>query len=96
MGGRCGRQGRRKSEVVTTVVTITTVAVSAAWLGDFAVAAAAVNFGDIAGRRGAVVASRVDGGAVGSRGVVVVGCGRASFAAGSGASRGVEKRWLRQ
>ena len=68
MGGRCGRQGRRKSEVVATVVAPTTVAVVAASLGDFAVAAAAVNLEDVAGsrRRRAVVAREVGGGAVGA------------------------------
>ena len=66
-GGRCGRQGRRKSEVVATVVASTTVAVAAASLGDFAVAAAAVKLEDVAGsRRRAVVARGVGGGAIGA------------------------------
>ena len=66
-GGRCGRQGRRKSEVVATVVAPTTVAVAAASLGDVAVAAAAVKLEDVAGsRRRAVVARGVGGGAVGA------------------------------
>ena len=46
-GGRCGRQGRRKSEVVATVVAPTTAAVAAASLGDFDVTAAAVNLKNV-------------------------------------------------
>ena len=45
------RQGRRKPEVVATVVAPTTVAVAPTSLGDFAVAAAAVNLEDVAGSR---------------------------------------------
>ena len=68
MGGRCRRQGRRNSEMAATVVAPTTVAVAAASLGDFSVAAAAVNLEDVAGsrRRKAVVARGVGGGAVGA------------------------------
>ena len=53
-------------EVVATVVAPTTVAVAAALLGDFDVAAAAVNLEGVAGsrRRRAVVARGVGGGAV--------------------------------
>ena len=55
-------------EVVATVVTSTTVAVAPASLGDFAVAAAAVNLEDIAGsrRRREVMARGVGGEAVGA------------------------------
>ena len=68
MGGRCGRQGRRKSEVVATVVVPTMVAVAAVSLGGFAVAVAAVSLEDVAGsrRRRTVVAREVGGGAVGA------------------------------
>ena len=54
--------------MVATVVGPTTVAVAAASLGDFAVAAAAVNLEDVAGsrRRRVVVARGVGGGAVGA------------------------------
>ena len=53
--------------MVATVVASTTVAVAAASLGDFAVAAAAVKLEDVAGsRRRAVVARGVGGGAVGA------------------------------
>ena len=54
--------------MVATVVAPTTVAVAAASLGDFAVAAAAVNLEDVAGshRRRAVVARGVGGRAVGA------------------------------
>ena len=54
--------------MVATVVAPTTVAVAAASLGDFAVAAAAVNLEDVASnrRRRAVVAREVGGGAVGA------------------------------
>ena len=56
------------SEVVAAVVASTTVAVVAESLGDFAVAAAAVNLEDVAGsrRRRAVLARGVGGGAVGA------------------------------
>ena len=56
------------SEVVAAVVASTTVAVVAESLGDFAVAAAAVNLEDVPGsrRRRAVVARGVGGGAVGA------------------------------
>ena len=54
--------------MVATVVASTTVAVAAAPLGDFAVAAAAVNLEDVAGNRrmGTVVPRGVGGGAVGA------------------------------
>ena len=72
-----------------TVVAPTTVAVAPASLGDFAVAAAAVNLEDVAGsrRRTAVVARKVGGGAVGACVGVLAGC--------AGASWGVGRRWLR-
>ena len=62
-GGKCGRQGRRNSEMAATVVAPTTGAVAAASLGDFAAAAAAVKLEDVAGsrRRWAVVARGVGG-----------------------------------
>ena len=49
----------------------TTGGVASAWLGDFAVAAAAVHLGDVAGRcrRTAILAQTVGGGAVGACGV---------------------------
>ena len=61
--------------MVATVVATTTVMVVAGRQGDFAVAAAAVNLGDVAGsrRRTAVVARVVGGGVVGAYGVVEVG-----------------------
>ena len=60
--------------MVATVVASTTVAVAAASLGDFAVAAAAVKLEDVAGsRRRAVVARGVGGGAVGACGGVLAG-----------------------
>ena len=37
-GSRCGRQGRRNSEVIATFVATTTDAVAATWLGDFDIA----------------------------------------------------------
>ena len=54
--------------MVATVVASTTVEVAPASLGDFAVAAAAVNLEDVAGsrRRRAVVARGGDDGAVGA------------------------------
>ena len=68
MGGRCGCQGHLKPEVVATVVGSTTVAVAAGSLGDFAVAASAVNLKDVVGnrRRRAVVAKGTGGGTVGA------------------------------
>ena len=77
-------------EVVATVVAPTTVAVAAALLGDFDVAAAAVNLEDVAGSRGrqAVMSREVGGGAVGA-------CVGVSLD-GAGASWGVGRRWLRQ
>ena len=67
-GGKCGRQRRRDSEMAATVVAPTTVAVTAASLGDFAVAAVAVNLKDVAGsrRRSVVVTRGVVGAAVGA------------------------------
>ena len=88
-GGKCWRQGRRNLEVVATVVAPTTVAVAAALLGDFDVAAAAVNLEDVAGSRGrqAVMSREVGGGAVGA----CVG----SLARWRWGQLGVGRRWLR-
>ena len=76
--------------MVATVVAPTTVAVAAASLGDFAVAAATVNLEDVAGsrRRRAIMARKVGGGAVGACVGVLAGWRRASW--------GVGRRWLRQ
>ena len=75
--------------MVATVVAFTTVAVAAASLGDFSVAAAAVNLEDVAGscRRRAVVARWVGGEAVGACVGVLLD--------GAGASWGVGRQLLR-
>ena len=75
--------------MVATVVAPTTVAMAAASLGDFAVAAAVVNLEDVTGgcRRRAVVSRGVGGGAVGACVGVLLD--------GAGASWGVGRRWLR-
>ena len=71
-------------EVVATVVAPTTVAVAAALLGDFDVAAAAVNLEDVAGSRGrqAVMSREVGGGAVGACVGVLAGCAGAYWGVG--------------
>ena len=83
--------------MVTTAVAATTDGVASAYLGDFAVAVAAVKLDDVAGRcRRTAVEARAVGGAVGACGVFGVGCGRVPCAVGAGASWGVERQWLRQ
>ena len=86
VGDRCKRQECRNLETDATTVASTTVVVTSTWLGDLAVAAAAVTLGDVAGgrERTAVLALMVGH-------VVVVACGVASA---GGGRRGLQARGI--
>ena len=82
--------------MIATAVAATTDTMAFIWLGNFEVAAIAVNLSDVCGnRRRTAILARAIADAVSACGVFVVVCGVGPRVVGSGASRGGKGQWLR-